>query len=228
MRASVERRGVPEARFNVAAIPLGMLELVLHIEEPDPERGRDQGDRKVHQEEQASGPWPRSGAAAAAAIPKFVPIGLSQGRHPRPRHVERKAVPEQELIGRPADRRGSEGSPGRGEPAGLAEGDGIPPPSGCRDHRPPGVEIAVARVVGRRGTGASNRRASGSELRGSGRSSRSPRADGRRRHARNRAGSGRAATGTRPPARRSAAKPTSIQGGWRPRKSPTIRQAARR
>src|SRR4051812_23002916 len=49
VRAPAQRRLVEGP--VLVSVPLGVLELMLHIEEPDADRRRDQGDRDVHQQE---------------------------------------------------------------------------------------------------------------------------------------------------------------------------------
>ena len=81
--ASLKRRLVEAPR--VARLPVGVLELMLHVEEPDPGRACEQQRRALHQQERLPADEPARRPAIAMARARSVPRTLlrSLGRIPR-------------------------------------------------------------------------------------------------------------------------------------------------
>ena len=80
MRAAVQRRLVKIP--VLVAIPECVFELMLDIEQPDADRGREKRNRQMHQQERADARPARSSAPTSAAMPTLVAIVLTQGCQP--------------------------------------------------------------------------------------------------------------------------------------------------
>ena len=84
-RRQIVIRTAMQRRF--VQIPLGVgfpgrvLELVLHIEQPDADRGGEKHDRKMNEQHRLDADQPAS-ATAIDAIARLVAMVLAQGRQP--------------------------------------------------------------------------------------------------------------------------------------------------
>ena len=80
--------------------PERVLELVLDVEQPDADRGGEQHDRQMHEQERPDADEPDQHRRDHSAIAALVAMVLSQGRQPPRIMPDRQPVLQEEQIGR--------------------------------------------------------------------------------------------------------------------------------
>ena len=182
---------VPVAR------PARLLELVLDVEHPDADRGGEQHDRQMHQQERLDADQPDQQGDDRARSPDWSPWCWPTAAS-RAHQADRQAMLQDEEIGR-ADAEHHQRMAVQAIAQPAPEGAGTVLVDGQRLDvaDAAAVEIAGAGVV--RGCGVAPHvvRREGQHAGRRGRPSRWPAGDGRRRRGRNRAGSRKAARGSR-------------------------------